>query len=152
MNLETRHELALEVGHHWSLAPHFRLCYFGASKVVITPPLVFGRGYVFDGQRQSIEICRRVLGVPIAKSEVRFSDATLFLDSIYASDRFLKTSARADEPPSDSVMSAIVGLFHDGVFNTVADFRTDEAAAMQIAAAVERLGVNVRKRVCHMEL
>jgi hypothetical protein len=128
------------------------LCYFGEGKVVITPPVFFGRGYVFDGKRQVIEICRRVLGIPVAESEVRFSDATLFVESIYASDRFLKTTARADEPPSDSVMSAIVGLFYDGVFNTVADCGTDETAAMRIAAAVERLGVNVRKRFCHMEL
>jgi len=114
MDLETRHELALAAGHHWSLFPHLRLCHFGASKVVITTPIVFGRGYVFDGKRQLIEICRRVLGIPIAKSEVRFSNATLLLESIHASDRFLKTPVGADEPPSDSVMDAFVGLCHDG--------------------------------------
>jgi len=152
MNLETRHELALEAGHHWSLAPHLRLCYFGEGKVVITPPVFFGRGYVFDGKRQVIEICRRVLGIPIAKSEVRFSDATLFLESVYASDRFLKTCVRADEPPSDSVMSAIVGLYHDGVFHTVVDCRTNEETSTLIGAAIEQLGVNVKKRVCHMGL
>lgn len=150
---ERSQELASGVEHHWSLFPNLRLCYIGATKIVVTPPIVFGRGYVFDGKRQVVEICRRILGIPIARSEVAFSDATSILESVHASDRFLKT-ARADEPPSDSVMSAIVGLFHDSKcrFYTVFDYRTSEAAATRIAAEIERLGIGIKKRVCYMEL
>ena len=152
MNLETRQEAALAVNHRWLLLANLRLCHVGASKVVVMPPIFFGRGYVFDGERQIISICRRLFGVPISRSEVRFADATLFLESVYASDRFLKTSPHDKQPPSDTVMSALVGLYHHGVFHTVAQFRSNEPAAIDFAAAISQLGIVFRKRCCHMGL
>ena len=57
----------------WFWIPWFRLCWQNQDKIVLTPPLLFGRGYVFDQRREMVSICRRLLTIPLSKTEIPFS-------------------------------------------------------------------------------
>ena len=46
------------------------------DKVVITPPVLFGRGYVFDRTRRTVSISRRLMGIPISKTQAPFFQIT----------------------------------------------------------------------------
>ncbi|MFQ6026928.1 MAG: hypothetical protein ACE5Q6_05360 [Dehalococcoidia bacterium] len=65
-----RHELT-NMGCFW--IPWFRLCWANQDKIVVTPPLLFGRGYVFDQRCEIVLICRRLLGFPLSNMEIPFS-------------------------------------------------------------------------------
>ncbi len=56
--------------------PLFRICRVSDDKVVITPPLLFGRGYVFDRTRGTVSISRRLFGIPISKTQAPFEQIT----------------------------------------------------------------------------
>ena len=56
--------------------PIFRICRVSDDKVVITPPVLFGRGYVFDRTRGTVSISRRLLGFPISKTQAPFEQIT----------------------------------------------------------------------------
>jgi hypothetical protein len=88
VNLEAAQDIAQQGKRRWFLLPNLRLCHVSASKTVIMTLMPFGEGYVFDGERQIIGISRRLFGIPVSRSEVRFPDATLLLKSDYGADRF----------------------------------------------------------------
>ena len=54
--------------------PLFHFCLLSQNKVVVTPPILFGRGYVFDGRRGIVSWCRRFIGILISETEVPFSN------------------------------------------------------------------------------
>ena len=56
--------------------PIFRICRVSDDKVVITPPVLFGRGYVFERTQGTVSISRRLLGIPISKTLAPFEQIT----------------------------------------------------------------------------
>ena len=58
----------------WIWIPFFRRCLVGQGKVEVTPPIVFGRGFVFDGTRQVVSIRRRLLWMTLSEEEIPFSE------------------------------------------------------------------------------
>jgi len=53
--------------------PMFRYCRVTGDKVIVTAPILFGRGYIFDKNKQLVTIRRRLVGITISKIEVPFS-------------------------------------------------------------------------------
>ena len=146
MNVETAQELAQEVKHRWLLLPNLRLCHVSASKTAIMPLQLFGRGYVFDGKQKRITISRILFGIPVSRSEVRFPDATLLLNSDFGVDRLLNASTLVARAATYVVMTSSIDLYHHGALHAVARFRSSEAAANGLAAAIARLGVSLGRR------
>ena len=54
--------------------PNFRFCRVSDDTVEITPPILFGRSFVFDRIRQKVLISRRFLGIHGSNIEIPFSD------------------------------------------------------------------------------
>ena len=52
----------------------FRDCLVANHRVVIPPPILFGRGYVFDGNLKIVSIRVRCLGMTISIVELPFQD------------------------------------------------------------------------------
>ena len=52
--------------------PFFRFCHVSEDKVLVTAPLVFGRGYLFDRSRRVVTIFRRIFGMSLTEMEVPF--------------------------------------------------------------------------------
>ena len=55
----------------------FRLCMVTEQKVVVTPPILFGRGYVFDRPRRTVRVSRCVLGLPISRMHIPYGSFRL---------------------------------------------------------------------------
>ena len=61
----------------WGLSmwlPWLRWCRISENKVSVSPPVLFGRSYVFNRSRQIVTITRRVFGIPVSKLDVQFGD------------------------------------------------------------------------------
>jgi hypothetical protein len=65
-----REELPFHVRSCRIWIPFFRFCHVSEDKVVVTPPIVFGRGYVFDWQRRTVSVSRHFLGIPVSKIDI----------------------------------------------------------------------------------
>jgi len=59
--------------------PFFRFCRVSEDTVEITPPILFGCGFVFDWIRQKVFISRQFLGIRGSKIEIPFSDISCHL-------------------------------------------------------------------------
>ena len=57
--------------------PYLRWCHIDEDRVEITAPLLFGRGFVFDGSTQVVIIRRRLLGISLSEEKVPFIDVNL---------------------------------------------------------------------------
>ena len=64
----------------WIWVPFFRLCRVGDDRVEITPPILFGRGFLFDRARQVVTIRRCLFGLPLSKEEFQFSGVSVGWD------------------------------------------------------------------------
>jgi hypothetical protein len=54
-----------------------RRCWVHRDTVGISPPMLFGRGFLFDGTRQVVTVRRCLLRLPLSKQEIPFSDVTV---------------------------------------------------------------------------
>ena len=61
--------------------PYFRFCRVSEDTVEITPPILFGCGFVFDRIRQKVLISRRFLGIRGSNIEIPFSDISCQLQN-----------------------------------------------------------------------
>ena len=61
--------------------PYLRFCRVSEDTVEITPPILFGRGFVFDRVRQKVLVSRRFLGIRGSNIEVPFSDTSCQLQN-----------------------------------------------------------------------
>ncbi len=52
----------------------FRWCAVSEDKVVVSPPLVFGSGYVFDRKKRIVSASLRIFGLPVSKTQIPFHD------------------------------------------------------------------------------
>ena len=52
--------------------PLFRCCKVGDERVAVSPPLLFGRGYVFDRSKQTVSVTRAFLRVPLSRVQIAF--------------------------------------------------------------------------------
>ncbi len=76
-------------GHSdWIRIPYFRRCWISADRVELTHPLIFGRGYLFDGTRRVVTIRRCLLGRTLSEEEISFSDVTVFMGQRYIADTY----------------------------------------------------------------
>ncbi len=55
----------------------FRLCIETEQKVVVTPPILFGRGYVFDRPRRIVKVSRCIMGIPMSRIRIPFGSFRL---------------------------------------------------------------------------
>ncbi len=63
----------------WIWIPFFRRCWIGPDKVEVTHPIIFGRGFLFDGLRRVVTIRRCLLGRTLSEEEIPFSE--LYMDT-----------------------------------------------------------------------
>ena len=54
-----------------------RHCRVDEDKVEITHPVIFGRGFLFDGARQVVTIRRCLFGLTLSEQEMPFSDVIM---------------------------------------------------------------------------
>ena len=66
----------LNKGHHTIRIDLIRLCRISADKVMVDPPILWGRGFVFDRHKLTTLLYNRFLGFLISKAEVPFSHIT----------------------------------------------------------------------------
>ncbi len=85
--------------------PYFRFCRVSDDTVEITPPILFGCGFVFDRIGQKVSISRRFLGIHGSHIEIPFSDISCHLhnkehsyDMDYWDDYDIEISVPHDRP------------------------------------------------------
>ena len=61
--------------------PIFRRCWLGEDRIEVTPPLLFGSGFIFDRSRRVVTIRLCLFGRTLHKEELPFSDITIKLSS-----------------------------------------------------------------------
>lgn len=62
---------------------YFRRCRVNEHTVEITPPLLFGRGYIFDRDQRTLSMSRHFLRIPLSKIDVPFLRVTyVWVDKI----------------------------------------------------------------------
>ena len=61
----------------WIWVPYLRRCWVGPDKVEVTHPIIFGRGFLFDGLRRVVTIRRCLLGRTLSEEEIPFSELTI---------------------------------------------------------------------------
>ena len=61
----------------WIWIPLFRRCWVGPVKVEVTHPIIFGRGFLFDGLRRVVTVRRCLLGRTLSEEEIPFSELTM---------------------------------------------------------------------------
>lgn len=94
---------------------YLRSCTIAANRVDVTPPFLFGRGFVFDGSRRIVTIRRCLLTVGLSRHELPFSDVTVHLGSLWDLDFELEKSVvvriRDSRPLSLCVERARMGAY-----------------------------------------
>jgi hypothetical protein len=60
--------------------PWFRRCRLGEDKVEVTPPKLFGSGFIFDRSRRVVSIRLCLFGRTLHKEEIPFSDISIRLN------------------------------------------------------------------------
>lgn len=126
-------------GHFdWIWVPFVRRCWVGEDRVELTPPLIFGRSYLFDGTRQVVTIRRCLLGRTLSEEEISFSDVTI---------RPRKRHNRETSPDGSSreltpIQFIDITVVH-GKANTFGGFRgvRGEERPRRILEAIEKLGI-----------
>ena len=66
----------LNKGHHTIRINLVCRCRISVDKVMVDPPILWGRGFVFDRHKLTTLLCNRFLGFLISKAEVPFSHIT----------------------------------------------------------------------------
>ena len=61
----------------WIRVPFFRRCWVGPDRIEVTHPIIFGRGFLFDGLRRVVTIRRCLLGRTLSEEEIPFSEFTM---------------------------------------------------------------------------
>ncbi len=120
----------------WIWVPYFRRCRVGDDRVEITPPIIFGRGFLFDGARQVVTIRRCLFGLTLSKEEVPFSDVITKLD--WHSGR-----GKAALSEGGKLYYIVLALGHGEAFKTVKvlyELNSSERVT-RILAAIRKLGV-----------
>ncbi len=56
--------------------PLFRYCTVSDERVAVSPPILFGRGYVFDRSSRTVSVTRAFLRVPFSRVQIAFRDIT----------------------------------------------------------------------------
>jgi len=61
--------------------PLFRLCRVREDRVLVSAPILFGGGYVFDRAQQAVTIRRQLVGIRISAVQIPFSDIAIRMES-----------------------------------------------------------------------
>lgn len=113
----------------------FRICRISEEKVTVTPPILFGMGYVFDIRRRLVSIRRWFLIViPVAKREIPFSDIIVHRYDWSQRSGPQEVTVRA----SFEITTASGGRFRIGETMSAGE------SAQKILDAIERMGIKVR--------
>ena len=131
-------------GHSdWIRIPYFRRCWVGEDRVELTPPLIFGRSYLFDGTRQVVTIRRCLLGRTLSEEEISFSDVSVFLGHRYIEEKTHYSESGPSTTPGGLLYFIAMTMGRDKPWVKVFEENSlgDRSRADRILAAIQRLGL-----------
>ncbi len=123
--------------------PFFRRCRVSENQVEITPPVIFGRGYVFDRARQMVTVRRCLLRRTLSEEEIPFSEV-----SVRLSTRSVEVNVGWQERHIVWKTRYFIEMtVPHGALSVFQNWKLDEPGRVDfILAAIQRLGIRNSQR------